>query len=290
VFIFGAINAWLAGITSLVGLVAAGGAAKLADSGYCFVQEGQLGAMKFCGKAVRYRRGPKKGQLKIYYPGWCFPVPGIRKLARINIRRAPLHSEVHTYMLADHTVFSCGGAGMYVISEHETALEQALFGTTDLHDLLHTCALSVRMRVLATKSYSALSGQPYDELRKELAGELQREVGEWGVKILSFELIATDPDWLTNLRIQTPDLVAVNTAAVKKAAAELDLTDRKELLPALAAGLIPGTSGFVTTTTSSPQQLPSATNGNGDGVRNGNGHQNGKVPPPSALHLPSKLS
>jgi regulator of protease activity HflC (stomatin/prohibitin superfamily) len=268
VLVIGAINAWFAALTPAIALLLGGGA--LAKAGFWLVQEGELGAMKCFGKAVRYRRGPKKGQLKIYRPGFCMPVPGIRKLVRINVRKSSLHLEDATFKFADHTVFACSATGKFIIAEHQTALDEALFGTSNLHDFIHTRARAVRMRVLANKRYTDLSGTEYSELCEELATELEKEVGERGVKILSFELTSSDPDSLTNLRIQTLELVRVSTTAVKEAAEALGL-DSKEHLPLLAAALLPGTSAVVATGVTSHHQFHT------NGKAHLNGYTNGDI-------------
>jgi hypothetical protein len=298
-FVFGAVNA-IALLTTFAGILAAGGAAALVKSGICFVQEHELGNKKFLGKALRYRfnRGRyrfgtkkgqrkcyrfgakkgdfkperKKGQIKVRKPGRCFTFPGILRLAKTSVVVSDLKLDIHTFTLADQTVYSCAAAAFYKVRRKPRYLEKALYGTSDLHAVLHAAALIARSRILKQACHSDLSGAHSKELQARLTREFQGLVERFGVKVRDFELTTSEPDSLTNLRNQSSEVVKVNAVALKQAVADLKLQNSPETWAAVGAALIPGSSALVTTNApSSHQELPS-----GDDNPSGNGNGHGK--------------
>jgi hypothetical protein len=304
-FVFGAVNA-IALLTTFAGILAAGGAAALVKSGICFVQEHELGNKKFLGKALRYRfnRGRyrfgakkgqrkryrfgskkgefkperKKGQIKVRKPGRCFTFPGILRLAKTSVVVSDLKLDIHTFTLADQTVYSCAAAAFYKVRRKPRHLEKALYGTSDLHAVLHAAALIARSRILKQAHHSDLSGVQSKELQTRLTHEFQMMVSRFGVRVFDFELTTSEPDVLTNLRNQSSELVSVNAAALKQAVAYLGLDDSREVWAAIGAAVIPGSSALVATNVpSSHQELPSGDD-NHDGNGHGNGHGAAKIP------------
>jgi hypothetical protein len=302
-FVFGAMNP-LALVTTFAGILAAGGAAALVKSGICFVQEHELGNKKFLGKALRHRfnrgryrfgakRGQrkryrigarkgefkplrKKGQIKVRKPGRCFTFPGILRLAKTSVVVSDLKLDSHTFTLADQTVYSCAAAAFYKVRRNPVHLEKALYGTSDLHNVLHAAALIARSRILRQACYSDLSGEQSKELQARLTSEFQGLVKRFGVKVRDFELTTSEPDSLTNLRNQNSEVVKVNAAALKQAVNDLGLENSQEAWAAVGAALIPGNSALVTTNAPSSHQELLSGDENSAGNGNGNGH--GKIP------------
>lgn len=156
-----------------------------------FIQEGERGVKLRFGRAVRHRFGKRRGQVKIYRPGFAFVIPGIESLHRTHVRVRTVNLPTQEIVLSDGIEFEIGGLVQLSVNDTSRDVYAALFETNGLNNTIKDYVSGQLREVLAPLTYDKVLAREgiIDETTDRITGQL----AGWGVKLIEFTLTDCSP-------------------------------------------------------------------------------------------------
>jgi regulator of protease activity HflC (stomatin/prohibitin superfamily) len=229
-------------LTQIIGFgVPAVGASIGAVKSFGFVPEGHIGVKLRWEKVVRYRENHydlesqkiihHAGDVIYYGSGWRWIIPFTHKFRTVSSVDQYHDLPQHKVRLKDDTIFLIKAAlGFRVI---KTEAYTTMFGVEDYHKALVLLCVTKLRELLSEKNQGDLRGTK--DINEALLIAVKDGALAWGIEILSFNIVESDPTHDTEMLIQTPRFIEQRATSLRDHASKLDEVD-----PAIATALLGG--------------------------------------------------
>lgn len=217
-------------ITGVVGGVSAAGAIAKSLQG---IPEGQQGFKLRFKKVVRHRRGPKKGQPKVYEPGFVWAFPWVHNVVPVTGQQQTMRCEGQSIRLTDDIVMNIKISFDFVITD----IYKALYHVDNLHEALHNSAMGLVRELISTKSYEQMAD--VKALCTETLAAFQHRVDEnnRGVRFLLIDFIDNQASRESLPLVFRKALATAGVNALNEAARDLS-DEARRLPPGVAMALL----------------------------------------------------
>jgi regulator of protease activity HflC (stomatin/prohibitin superfamily) len=140
-----------------------------------FVHEGELGVKLRFGRVIRYRLGKRKGEPKIFRPGFVFLIPFLETVRSHHVRQETIRFDHQRIMIKEGLIFDINAIVIFRV----TNIYRALFEIEHLEYSIEDLGMGILRDELSSKDHTDLANTA--RISDALLDNIKHKAEEWGV-------------------------------------------------------------------------------------------------------------